>query len=566
MSAAFDYIIAGGGSAGCVLAARLCEDPRLKVLLVEAGGPAKSIFARMPAGVGMIHSNPKYDWGYWSTPQPALGGRRIYYPRGKGLGGSSLMNGMIYIRGNVGDYDRWRQKGLTGWSYGDVLPYFRRAAGAAHRKGEAHHRPDGPLKISPAGNYDRINRVFVEACQQAGAPHNGDFNGAVQAGAGRMDVKAKGGIRQSAAEAYLTPRPKNLAVMTGTPVLKLLTEGRRATGILTPQGEFRAGREVILSLGAFESPKLLMLSGIGPGAHLRDHGIQVLNDLPGVGQTLYDHPNMPMQFGLTDPSLSMARFQRLDRAALMGARWLLTRSGPAAAPFWASALFHAIRDAEMPELQVFFTPMVVREDSGAGSKGFNLQSLSHLGKAMIARGKIAEPGLQFDINLLRPRSSGAVTLASPDPLAPPLIDPGYFSDESDFTDLIEGMRHMRRVVQQPAFAGLADAELSPGGGKLTDADLRQSVRDHATTGHHLACTARIGAPGDPGAVLDTEFRVRGVENLRVADASALPDMVSGNIGAPVIMLAERAADMILGKPQLAADDPRETAVVQTQMR
>ncbi|WP_406648489.1 GMC family oxidoreductase N-terminal domain-containing protein [Aliisedimentitalea scapharcae] len=555
----WDYVIAGAGSAGCVLAARLCEDPTTRVLLIEAGGPAKTIFARMPAGVGMVHSNPKYDWGYLSTPQPGLNGRQIYYPRGKGLGGSSLLNGMIYIRGNAADYDRWRQKGLVGWSYGDVLPYFRRSAGAQHRGGEAHHDTTGPLKVTPAGNYDRINRVFVAACQQAGAPVNTDFNGTSQTGVGRLDVKASGGLRQSTAEAYLNPVPKNLTVMTGCPVLKVVTKDRRAVAILTPQGEMRARHEVILCLGAFETPKALMLSGIGPGAHLAEHGIDMVQDLPGVGQTLYDHPNMPMQFGLRDASLSMARFQRLDRAMVMGAQWLFSRSGPAASPFWASALFHAIRDSEMPELEVFFTPMVVREDSAVNQKGFSLQSLSHLGKAMIARGKIAEPGLQFDINLLRPRSCGQVRLASADPLQAPVIDAGYFSDDSDFFDLVEGMRHLRRVMAQPAFDGVGDAELSPGAACQTDEDLRQSIRELVTTGHHPACTARIGAEGDPGAVLDGEFRVRGVQGLRVVDASALPDMVSGNIGAPVIMLAERAADMIRGRPQLTANDPRETA-------
>lgn len=553
----FDHVIAGGGSAGCALAARLCEDPTLKVLLVEAGGPIKSIFARMPAGVGMIHSNPKYDWGYWSTPQTGLGGRQIYYPRGKGLGGSSLMNGMIYIRGNARDYDRWRQKGLAGWSYADVLPYFRRAAGATHRAGDGYHGTDGPLKLSPAGNFDRINRIFVEACQQAGAPANSDFNGACQTGAGRMDVKASGGIRQSAAEAYLTPRPKNLTVLTGTRVLKVLTDGRRATGLRTVRGDFHARKEVILSLGAFETPKLLMLSGIGPGKHLQDHGIEVIHDLPGVGQSLYDHPNMPMQMGLTRSDLSMARFQRLDRAVVMGARWMLTRTGPAASPFWASVLFHAIRDADMPEIQVFFTPMIVREDSGAGSKGFSLQNLSHLGKAMIARGKIAEPGLQFDINLLRPRSFGAVTLASSDPPDAPLIDAGYFTDESDFLDLVEAMRHMRRVVGQDAFAPVIGPEISPGSEVQADEALRQSIRDLATTGHHPACTARIGADDDPGAVLESNFRVRGMAALRVVDASALPDMVSGNIGAPVIMMAEKAADMILGRHPLPPEYPLE---------
>ncbi|MEM7224506.1 MAG: GMC family oxidoreductase N-terminal domain-containing protein [Pseudomonadota bacterium] len=556
MTGVYDYVVAGAGSAGCALAARLAEDPNVTVCLVEAGGDGRSLFTRMPAGVGFVHSNPKYDWRYWSTPQSRLGGRRIYYPRGKGLGGSSLLNGMIYMRGNSRDYDRWRQKGLVGWAYGDVLPYFRRSSRAAHRKGNSYHGDSGPLHLTPAGNYDQINDIFVRACCEAGAPANEDFNGCGQTGAGRIDVKASGGVRQSSAEAYLAPCPRNLTVMTGTPVLRVMMDGRRAVGIAVPSGALCARAEVILSLGAFESPKTLMLSGIGPGPHLREYGIEVLHDLPGVGQSLYDHPNMPMQFGLLSARHSMSRFQRLDRAAVMGAQWIVARRGPAAAPFWSSVLFHAIRDREMPELEVFFTPMIVREDSGA-RKGFNLESFRHLGKSIIARGKLAEPGLQFDINLLRPRSCGEVRLASADPLDAPLIDCGYFSDDSDYLALVEGMTHMRKVVAQPAFRGIAGPELSPGPEILADEDMRAAVRDLCTTGHHPACTARMGRDGDPGAVLDSEFRVRGIENLRVVDASALPDMISGNINAPVIMMAERAADMILGRPQLAAEDPRE---------
>ncbi len=558
MSQTFDYVIAGGGSAGCVLAARLAENPKATVCLVEAGGDGRSLFTRMPAGVGFVHANPKYDWGYWSTPQPRLGGRQIYYPRGKGLGGSSLLNGMIYMRGHPGDYDRWQRKGLAGWSYESVLPYFRRSAQAVHRRGDRFHGGNGPLRLMPAGNYDTINEIFVRACCEAGAPLNLDFNGCSQTGAGRIDVNVSNGVRQSAAEAYLTPRPSNLAVITGTAVLRILTEGRRAVGIVTPHGKVRARAEVIVSLGAFESPKVLMLSGIGPGAQLRGQGIEVLHDLPGVGQSLYDHPNMPMQFGLLEPRYSMARYQRLDRAVVMGAEWLLARRGPAAAPFWSSVLYHSIRDRRMPELEVFFTPMVVREDSG-GRKGFNLESLNHIGRSIIARGRLAEPGLQFDINVLRPRSSGEVRLASADPLAAPLIDCGYFSDEGDYLDIIEGMKHIRKVVGQPTFQGVAGPEFSPGLDVVKDDDLRQAIRAFCTTGHHPACTARMGVAGDPGAVLDGEFRVRGLASLRVVDASAMPDMIGGNINAPVIMMAERAADMILGRPPLAAEDPRENA-------
>jgi len=550
----FDYVIAGGGSAGCTLAARLAEDPDVSVLLVEAGGDGDSLFSRMPAGNGFLFGNPRHDWGYESTPQEGLGGRRIYYPRGRGLGGSSLMNGMIYIRGNPADYDRWRQKGLSGWSYADVLPYFRKSAGAPHRAGDAFHGTDGPLKLSPAPNHDAINRRFLDACRQAGAPDNPDFNGAAQEGAGRLDTKVWRGVRQSSARAYLEPRPGNLTVLADSHVLRVVMEGRKAVGLLLTRGMMRARREVVLCLGAFGSPQCLMLSGIGPADHLRRHGIDPVIDLPGVGSNLYDHPNMPMQFGLLRPELSMARFQRIDRAAWMGLRWLLAHDGPAAGPFWSTALFHAVRDHAMPELEIFFTPMVVREEGGA--KRFSIQSLLSAGKTIIARGKSAQPGLQFDINLLRPQSSGTVRLASNDPMARPLIDPGYFSNRVDLDDLVAGVRHMREVVAQEALADVAGIELSPGAGTNSDTDIRRAIRDLATTGHHPVSTCRMGGDHDGGAVLDAALRVRGAEGLRVVDASSFPDQISGNTGAPVIMMAEKAADIMLGRPALPASDPR----------
>ena len=551
---AYDYVIAGAGSAGCTLAARLSEDPDVTVLLIEAGGRGRSLFAIMPAGNGFLHGNPAYDWGYRSVPQPSLKGRQIHYPRGRGLGGSSLLNGMIYMRGNAADYDRWRQMGLPGWSFADLLPYFRRSEGAKHRAGDPFHGSDGPLKLTPAQNYGIADQLFVEACRQAGAALNDDFNGLRQEGVGRLDSKVSGGRRQSSAEAYLPKNRSNLDILTDTTVLGLELDGYRAVAVKLPGGPVRANREVILSMGAFATPQCLMLSGIGPADHLTELGIKVQLDLPGVGATLYDHPNMPTQFSLLDANLSLSRYQRLDRALLMGLQYLIARSGPGAGSFWSAVLYHALRDPDMPELEVFCTPMVVREDSGG--KGWDIQTLLNFGRSVIARGKMAAPGLQLDVNILRPNSRGTLRLASSDPLDHPLIDPAYLTDPADLADLIAGVRHMREVVQQDALAGVIGAEISPGAEIVGDADLEDSVRRLVTTGHHPVSTCRMGSDHDSGAVLDAELRLRGIGGLRVVDASAFPDQISGNINAPVIMMAEKAADMILGRPPLPAEDPR----------
>lgn len=556
MTEEFDFVIAGAGSAGCALAARLAADGRTTVCLVEAGRASRSLWSRMPAGNGFLFGNPRHDWGFQSTPQEALGGRRIYYPRGKGVGGSSLMNGMIYIRGTAGDYNRWRQKGLVGWSYAEVLPYFRRSAQAAHRPGDPYHG-DGPVRLSPAGNYDAVNARFAEACQQAGAPHNPDFNGAAQVGVGRIDTKVWRGRRQSAAEAYLSPLPKTVAIRAESRVQRVILDGRRAVGLALDRGQIRARREVILCLGAFGSPHVLMLSGVGPAAHLAAQGVATVCDLPGVGSGLLDHPQYPMTFALTAPNQSLAKHQRVDRAVILGVRYALTRSGPGAAPFWSAALFHALRDPDNPELEVYLTPMCVVEQSD--DAGRSAASLLNIGTLILSRGKTATPGLQFDICLLRPRSQGSVRLAGPDPNAAPEIDPNWFSDPVDMADLIAGVRHMRRVAQQPALAGLVGAETQPGAHALTDAELDTAIRAHVGTGHHPVATCRMGADSDPGAVLDAELRVRGVDGLRVVDASSFADQIGGNPGAPIMMLAEKAADMILGRPAPAAEDPREIA-------
>lgn len=550
----YDYVIAGAGSAGCTLAARLCEDPDVTVCLVEAGGNGRSLFTRMPAGNGFLFGNPKFDWGLESIPQPALNGRKIYYPRGKGLGGSSLMNGMIYIRGTADDYDRWRQKGLAGWSYADVLPYFKRSSGAAHRKSDPFHSADGPLKLTPAGNYDLLNELFVAAAQQAGNPHNADFNGTHQRGVGQIDVKVWQGRRQSTREAYLSHQPANLTIKTDARVIGIDREDRCAVGLKLTNGRIRAEREVVLCLGAFGSPHILMLSGIGPADHLREYGIPVWHDLPGVGSRLYDHPQMPMKFALVNPDLSMSRFQRVDRAIAMGAQYLISRSGPGAAPFWSSVIFHSLRDNDNPELEIYMTPMCVKEQAAPWE--WTIENILNIGNLIMTRGKTAVPGLQIEVNINRPHSFGTVRLSSPDPLQSPKIDPNWFTDPSDMADVVAGMKHVRDIISQPAFEGVIGDEMLPGKIASTDEELEAAVRDGVQTGHHPVSSCRMGGEHDPGAVLDEQLRVRGIDGLRVVDASAFPDHIGGNINAPIIMLAEKAADLILGRPPLPPEDPR----------
>ena len=491
----FDYVIAGGGSAGCTLAARLAENPNITVALLEAGGAGTHPFISMPAGNGFLFGNPKFDWMLESEPQPGLHGRRISYPRGKGLGGSSNINGMIYIRGNASDYDRWRQKGLEGWGYEDVLPYFIRSEGAEHRSGR-YHGSDGPLKTTPAGNYDAINRIFVKACTEAGAIENPDFNGPTQEGVGRFDSKVSGGRRQSSRRAYLSKVPANLTIVTGARVRRIVLSGGRATGVETSKGDFTADKEVILCLGAFGSPQVLMLSGIGPGEHLRAVGVPVLNDLSGVGSTLWDHVNMPVQFSLKQDNMSLARLQRLDRAAATGLQYLMSRTGPAAGAFWCTHLFHALRNPQAPELQVFFTPMLLKD--GRASKEAGLRGLANVGNLFLARGKTALPGVRFDINLLQPRSSGTVRLASRDPSAAPVIDPGFLQDPQDVRDLMAGVRHMRKVAMAPAFRDVLGGEVSPGAEATDDAELEFMIRQFVTTGHHPVSTCRMGADAGAG--------------------------------------------------------------------
>jgi len=554
----FDYVIAGGGSAGCVLAARLAENPDVSVCLVEAGGHGRDLFIRMPAGNGFVFGNPRLDWGYESTPQPGLNGRKIYFARGKALGGTSIVNGMIYMRGVPADYDGWRQMGLEGWGYADLLPYFRRAEGSRDRW-DAYHGTSGPLKTEPAANFGVLDQAFVDAAVAAGHCALDDFNGPHRTGVGRNDSTVSRGVRQSAAIAYLKSPPRNLTILTGTHVARILFDGSRATGVETTQGDrLMAGQEVIVCQGAFGTPQLLMLSGLGPAGHLHAHGIPVLADMPGIGANLADHVDVSLQWASDRMDLSHARHQRLDKAAVLMGRWLLNGSGPGAGALFSTLLFHALDDPALPELEVYMTPMIIDENIGEGETE-TAPLWQRLGRKLLVRGrKVARPGVQIDINQERPKSLGTVRLASHDPLAHPVIDPNYFADPRDLDELVQGVKAMRKVMAQPEIARYVSGQIGPWADARTNEEIVAAIRQTAYTGHHPCSTARMGADTDPMAVLDADLRVRGIDGLRVVDASAMATQITGNLYATVVAMAEKAADMILGRPTPPPENPSET--------
>ncbi len=549
----YDIIVVGAGSAGCALAGRLTEDKNVRVLLIEAGKAGEHLFVRMPAANGFVFGKPRFDWGYTTEPQAELGGRRVYWPRGRGLGGSSTINGMIYIRGNPRDYDGWRQRGLEGWAYADVLPYFRRSEGSP-RGDDGYHAPDGPLRTGPAGNAGRIDEIFIAAARQAGYPYNPDFNGRSQFGCGIYDMTVHGGRRSTSARAYLEPargRP-NLTVLTDALALSLAFEGRRAVGVTVVRGArtetHRASREVVLALGAIGSPQLLLLSGVGPADELRRLGIAVVADVPGVGANLHDHPDVPVQYACLRRELSFSRYLRADRALWLGARYLLTGGGPGAAAFWSAGAFKAFSPgAEVPDLQAFFTPMVIKEDPRGSSGGGGTRLLD---AGIFAARKHAIDGFQFDVNQMHPRSRGTLRLRSTDPREHPALDPRYLAEEIDRRDMVEAVKMAREIAHQKAFEGVRGAELSPGAELKTDAQILEGLRRTLISGYHPVGTCKMGPDSDPMAVTDARLRVRGVDGLRVADASIMPELVTGNTNGPTIMIAEKAADMILALPPL----------------
>ena len=524
----FDYLIVGGGSAGCVLAARLSENPDVRVALLEAGPPDRSVLIQCPAGLALLAKNGQANWGFETVPQAGLNGRRGYQPRGKVLGGSSSVNAMVYIRGHRSDYDHWAAEGNVGWGYDDVLPYFKRAE-HNERGADAWHGSGGPLNVMDLRSPNRFGPVFVDAARQAGYAINPDFNGAEQEGVGMYQVTHRNGERCSASKAYLAParaRP-NLTVITDVRVTRIVSDGRRATGVECIQGgsrqRFAATREVLLAAGALQSPQVLMLSGIGPAEELQRLGIGVVHDLPGVGRHLHDHPDVVQVVdapGLTDLfGLSLAGAVRVVKGIF---EWRRARSGMLTTNFAEAGGFIKSDPREaIPDLQLHF---VIAKLVDHGRK------------------TVFGHGYSCHVCLLRPKSRGRVSLVSADPTAAPRIDPAFLAERYDVDRLVRGFKLMRSILSQRALTGFAGRELEASAQAQTDEQIEAFIRSHADTIYHPVGTCRMGS--GPLDVVDAQLRVRGMQGLRVVDASIMPSIVGGNTNAPVIMIAEKASDLI----------------------
>ena len=538
----YDYVIIGAGSAGCVLANRLTEDPQVKVLLLEAGGKDNSILVKMPAGVGsLISKQGVYNWGFWTEEEPNLENRKLWWPRGKGWGGSSSINGMIYIRGHARDYDQWRQMGLQGWSYRDVLPYFKRSE-TLEGGGDDWHGGEGPLYVSKASTPNPIYKATIEAGRQAGHAVTSDFNGFQQEGWGPYQLTIRDGQRWSAARAYLHPamsRP-NLTCLTGARTTRIIVENGRATGVEYVDDKTKtkhvvnADKEVLLSAGAVQSPHILQLSGIGDPEELAKFGIPVVKALKGVGANLQDHLDVTMSWECPQPITAFSLRKGIVKTLMIGMNYAFFGKGMGRQQFLESGAFLKSRpDLDRPDLQVHCV-LAVMQDHGKVS--------------------VAKDGFTFHVCQLRPESRGRVGLNSADPFADPAIFANYLATDEDRRAMREGVRMMRHVASQAALDAYRSEELFPGKDVETDEQIDAWIRKHAETIYHPVGTCKMGAASDEMAVVDGELKVRGIEGLRVIDASVMPTLVGGNTNAPTIMIAEKAADMLRGRAALPAED------------
>jgi choline dehydrogenase len=524
----FDYIIVGAGSAGCVLANRLTADGRHSVLLLEAGPKDTNLWIHVPLGYAKLFKAKTVNWMYQTEPEPGLDGRSIFQPRGKVLGGSSSINGLLYVRGQHEDYDRWRQRGNGGWGFDDVLPYFKKAENQ-QRGADDYHGGDGPLPVSDLGHPDPLSAAFIAAAAERGLPLNPDFNGASQEGAGFFQTTTRHGRRASTAVAYLRPakRRKNLHVETAALAQRLIFDGRRAVAVeYRKAGALRTARarkEILVSSGAYNSPQLLQLSGVGPADLLRKHGIDVVLDAPGVGNDLQDHLQVRIVMRCTQRITLNDIINHPVRRMLAGAHYAALRKGPLTiAAGTSGAFFKTSPRLASPDIQIHFLPF------STDKMGEKLHSFS---------------GFSASVCQLRPESRGSLRIKSADPTVPPEIRINYLATETDRTANVEGLKILRKILQAPALKPYVVEEVEPGVKVATDEELLGFCRQRGSTVYHPTSTCRMG--NDPLAVVDQRLKVRGVEGLRVVDASIMPDLVSGNTNAPVIMIAEKAADMIL---------------------